>query len=152
MKKTAIVLFIIALICSAVFAYHLLSSKLVTEFSVESVPASEKEDLFYEAASEAGIKLSGIDDYIFLTVSVTARSYTPFSAEWVTFSVNEEAGDVIIVSEKAGPDDITGFGGSSYSVTLMTSDTDGIRSAILNYYILGRNHSIYLSNAPVEDK
>lgn len=157
MKKLAIFLSVITLIVGAAFGYYLYSCELKAEYTVKSVPASDMEDLFYELKGDIaggnyeGVKEPGdISGYRFVTLTANAKSICVFPAEWVTMSAVSVNGDVIIASQSSGPNDIDRFGSDTYTITLLTSSNESERRAILNYYILGRNHSVYLTNATGE--
>jgi len=159
LKKLAITLLIITLIVGSAFGYYLYSSTLSTTYTVKKVPATMMDDLFNEIKTDIangeyeGVSpLGKIESYSFITMTVNADSISLFPAEWVTMSAVTVSGDVIITSQSADPDDIERFGSGTYTITLLTASAETERKAILNYYILGRNHSIYLTNVQEEKK
>ena len=86
--------------------------------------------------------LSGIDEYYFADVTVKIISYSPFSAQWVTLTLDPLPEDEAQLYQNVGPADIDSVGSGTLGVTVLTRDPSPERSAKVDYYILGRYHQV----------
>ena len=149
MKSFAKFLTGITLVIVALLAYYLYSSNLPVVVSVKQVSATEKSDEFYrirediENGKYEGVSVPySIDVYSFVTLTVSAKNFSPFPAEWAQFVPRSVDGDIVVLSEDAGPKDIGRFKEAEFTVTILTSSPETLRTGWLEYYILGRFHSV----------
>ena len=149
MKSFAKFLTGITLVIVALLAYYLYSSDLPVVVSVNQVNATEKSDEFYqirediESGKYEGVSAPySIDAYSFITLSVSAKNFSPFLAEWAQFVPKGADGDLVVLLDDAGPKDIGRFKESEFTVTILTSSPETYRTGWLEYYILGRFHSV----------
>lgn len=146
--------FLIGLTMAAVLliGYYLISSKLPMEMTVNIVPAAFRQEDFDIIKDEiatgkyGGIySLEDINNYAFVTISLHADNFSPFTAEWTQFTPKTLDGDLLIYQSDSGPKDIKSFNSDDFTVTLFTSNRYIERSGWLEYYIFGRFHSIQVS-------
>ena len=140
MKKLSIVLLAVALLCVLALVFYAVTGTLKVETDVKITPAAQRRDEFARFKGDAA--LGEIDDYYFADISVKIISYSPFSAQWVTLKVDDLPGDEAQLYQNVGPADIDSVGSGTLSVTVLTRDPDPARSAKVEYYILGRYHSV----------
>ncbi len=149
MKSFAKFLTGITLVIVALLAYYLYSSNLPVVVSSKQVSATEKSEEFYKIREDIengkyeGVSgLHSIDVYSFVTLTVSAKNFSPFPAEWAQFVPKGADGDVVVLLNDAGPKDIGRFKEAEFTVTILTSSPETVRSGWLEYYILGRFHSV----------
>ena len=124
MKKLAIFMLILALMVLLVFGGYFYTSRLNVSFEREITPSDEG-----------------------YTVCVTAhiKSISPLKTEWMTLTVDALPGDGETLYANAGPIDIEAFSETDLSVSFVSTSADE-RTGRLEYYILGRYHSIELAS------
>ncbi|MBQ1257233.1 MAG: hypothetical protein IIW08_00780 [Clostridia bacterium] len=149
MKSFAKFLTGITVVIVALLAYYLYSSNIPVIVSVKQVNATEKSDEFYKIREDIengkyeGVSAPhSIDSYFFVTLSVSAKNFSPFPAEWAQFVPKSAGGDIIVLLNDAGPKDIGRFKEAEFTVTVLTSNPEAYRTGWLEYYILGRFHSV----------
>lgn len=149
MKSFAKFLTGITVVIVALIAYYIYSSTLPLQMTVEVTSAAEKTEAFEKVAAavlkgeyENVSSLQSAENYYFVTLSVSAKNFSPFPAEWAQFVPKPHEGDVLVVSSDAGPKDIDRFKEDDFTITLLTSSSDNARTGWLEYYIFGRFHSV----------
>ena len=149
MKKLAKFLGIITAIFVLLTLLYIFSSNLPYTVQMNVLDAADREEKFNTISAQvAEGKYEGVDslgdisEYCFIDVSVGLKNISPFKAEWITLSVNSAAGDVLLLSDEAGPCDISAFSNGTVSLTILTRDASVIRSGRVEYYIFGRYHCI----------
>lgn len=149
MKSFAKFLTGITLVIVALLAYYLYSSNLPVAAYAKTVNATERSEEFYKIREDIengkyeGVSAPySIDSYFFVTITVSAKNFSPFPAEWAQFVPKGADGDIIVLLGDAGPKDIGRFKEAEFSVTILTSNPDAYRTGWLEYYILGRFHSV----------
>ena len=140
MKKLSIVLLAVALLCAPAVAFYVVTSVIKTEADVKITPAAARAEDFVRLKGEEA--LSGIDEYYFADVTVKIISYSPFSAQWVTLTLDPLPEDEAQLYQNVGPADIDSVGSGTLGVTVLTRDPSPERSAKVDYYILGRYHQV----------
>ena len=147
MKKFAVFCLTLGIICALIVGGYIWSSVPAFVYSEKIVPASTVPDAFAEAKILSDEELGDIGEYYIRVVTVDIKSRSPFQMEWMTFSANETAGDVIIEGSGFGPTDVPAFGEEHISALILTRRTEE-KGSLLEYYVLGRIHSITLRNEP----
>ena len=149
MKSLAKFLTGITLVIAALLAYYLYSSNLPVALSVKQVSAAERSEEFnkiredIENGKYEGVTVPhSIDAYSFVTLTVSAKNFSPFPAEWAQFVPKGMEGDIVLLPDDAGPKDIGRFKEGAFTVTYLTSNPETYRTGWLEYYILGRFHSV----------
>ncbi|GEM_PF-2636075 len=140
MKKLSIVLLAVALLCALAVAFYAVTSVIRTEADVKISPAAARAEDFVRLKGEEA--LGSIGDYYFADVTVKMISYSPFSAQWVTLTVDPLPEDEALLYQNVGPADIESVGSGTLSVTVLTRDPGSARSVKVDYYILGRYHQV----------
>lgn len=147
MKKFAIVCLILGLLCALAVGGYIWSSVPEYVYSEKVVPASSVKNVYEEAAKLSEGELDGIEEYYVRAVTVDMKSRSPFPMEWMTFDVNRGSDDLIVEASGLGPDDVPAFGEEHIRAVILTRTPDE-RGSLLEYYVLGRIHSLTLRNAP----
>ena len=149
MKSLAKFLTGITLVIVALLAYYLYSSNLPVVVSVKQVNATERSEEFYKIREDiengkyenVSVPYS-IDAYSFVTLTVSAKNFSPFPAEWAQFVPKGMDQDIVVQLDDAGPKDIGRFKEATFTVTILTASPETLRTGWLEYYILGRFHSV----------
>ena len=86
--------------------------------------------------------IGNVEDYIFMTYTVTVRNADLLSMEWLDMTVDGVDGDVLLV--KSPSQDVPPMNQVSFSVTMMTRRgiTNYERQARLSYYLYGHYREI----------
>ena len=147
MKKFAIVCLILGLLCALAVGGYIWSSVPEYVYSEKVVPASSVREVYEEACKLSEEELDGIDEYYVRAVTADLKSRSPFQMEWMTFDVNTAADDLIVEAAGFGPDDVPAFGEGHIRAVILTRRPEE-KGALLEYYVLGRIHSISMRNAP----
>ena len=149
MKKLARILTAVTLACLLFGLYSHFAGKISVRYiSSEVTPAVEMENVFLNLRtaaqrSEAGVSLlsgqmpGSADECFFLTLRYDIRNFGPLPAEWITFDIVPESGDVMQV---LGTEfDVGPFGHVQAEVTLLVQNggSTGPRSVTAHYYVLG---------------
>ena len=149
MKSFAKFLTGVAFVIVALLAYYIYTSNLPVVLDVYVQSASEKQEEFsniqrdVEAGKYENVSaLYSIDSYSFVTLTVSAKNFSPFPAEWAQFVPKTTDEDAIVLLTDAGPKDIGRFKEATFTVTILTSSPETYRTCWLEYYILGRFHSV----------
>ncbi len=149
MKSFAKFLTGVAFVIVALLAYYIYTSNLPVVLDVHVQSASEKPEEFsniqrdVEAGKYENVSaLYSIDSYSFVTLTVSAKNFSPFPAEWAQFVPKTTDADAIVLLTDAGPKDIGRFKEATFTVTILTSNPEANRTGWLEYYILGRFHSV----------
>ncbi|MBR3928410.1 MAG: hypothetical protein IKJ65_05330 [Clostridia bacterium] len=149
MKAFAKFLTGITLVIVSLLAYYIYSSNLQVAITQEAVPAAEKNEEFRKILSDVengkyeGVStLDSIDAYSFVTLTVSAKNFSPFPAEWAQFVEKKSDADAVVLLTDAGPKDIDRFKEARFTATILTKDPSALRTGWLEYYILGRFHSV----------
>ncbi|MBE5791076.1 MAG: hypothetical protein E7322_02830 [Clostridiales bacterium] len=149
MKSFAKFLTGVAFVIVALLAYYIYTSNLPVVLDVHVQSASEKQEEFsniqrdVEAGKYENVSaLYSIDSYSFVTLTVSAKNFSPFPAEWAQFVPKTTDADAIVLLTDAGPKDIGRFKEATFTVTILTSSPETYRTGWLEYYILGRFHSV----------
>lgn len=149
MKSFAKFLTGITFVIVALLAYYIYSSNLPVQLDVSVQRASERSEEFAKIAQDVqngvyeGLSaLESIDAYSFVTLTVSAKNFSPFPAEWAQLVPKSAEGDVVSVLTDAGPKDIERFRQAGFSLTILTKNPTAERTGWLEYYILGRFHSV----------
>ncbi|MBQ6716330.1 MAG: hypothetical protein IJN21_07405 [Clostridia bacterium] len=149
MKSFAKFLTGVAFVIVALLAYYIYTSNLPVVLDVYVQSASEKQEEFsniqrdVEAGKYENVSaLYSIDSYSFVTLTVSAKNFSPFPAEWAQFVPKTTDEDAIVLLTDAGPKDIGRFKEATFTVTILTSSPETYRTGWLEYYILGRFHSV----------
>ncbi|MCR4621765.1 MAG: hypothetical protein K5663_06745 [Clostridiales bacterium] len=138
MKKLAIYMLILALICALLLGAYALTATLKTDAEIKTVPASSRAEEFVRLKGENA--LSDIGGYYFADISVKVKNLSPFSAEWITLTAVLPEEDEALEGSGALPVDIDGMGSGELSLTVLTRSPEKLRTAWVDYYILGRYH------------
>lgn len=139
MKKFAVFCLVLGLLCAAAVGGYILTSKPAAVYSVVYAPADDA--LYAEAQNLSELKLQEKSKYRVCSITLDLTFYSPFKAEWMTFTPVLEEGDVLIEGTGFGPGDVDAFGKKTITATILTR-SDALRSARLEYYLFGRYHSI----------
>ena len=149
MKSFAKFLTGVAIVIVALLAYYIYTSSLPVVMDVHVQSALEKSEEFAQIQKDVqngkyeGITaLYSIDSYSFVTLTVSAKNFSPFPAEWAQFVPKTTDADAIVLLADAGPKDIDRFKEATFTVTILTSSPETFRTGWLEYYILGRFHSV----------
>ena len=147
MKKFAWFCVVLACLALALAAAYIFSSRLSVDGEVRVVPASYMQKDFDEMLASGAVS-GDADEYWFVLVRADIKSRSPFSAEWITLTLDKLSGDQEVLSSNAGPLDLEPFGTLSGDdgmyITLLTRSLDENRRARLEYYIYGRYHVVEL--------
>ena len=154
MKSFAKFLTGVAFVVVALLAYYIYTSTLPVILSVHAQGALEKPEAFSKISEDVkagkyeGVSaLHSIDAYSFVTLTVSAKNFSPFPAEWAQFVAKTTDADALVILTDAGPKDIDRFKEEDFTVTILTTDPEAERTGWLEYYILGRFHSVQASQA-----
>ena len=149
MKAFAKFLTGITIVIVALLAYYIYSSNLPVAVAIDTVSASERVEDFNQIRADVsagkyeGISaLPSIDACSFVTMTVSARNFSPFPAEWAQFVPKTQNASEIVILTDAGPKDISRFREADFTVTILTTNPEAFRTGWLEYYILGRFHSV----------
>jgi len=149
MKSFAKFLTGVTFVIVLLLAYYIYTANLPTILNVSVEKAAERSEEFlkiqedvkngnYENVSH----LDSIDSYYFVTMNLSAKNFSPFAAEWAQFVLKPMEEDVLVLLTNAGPKDIGRFKEASFTITILTSSPEPDRCGWLEYYILGRFHSV----------
>lgn len=149
MKAFAKFLTGVTIVIVALLAYYIYTANLPTVMTLTVFSALDKSEEFAEIQKdvqdgkyEGVTTLYSIDAYSFVTLNVSAKNFSPFTAEWAQFVPKTTSADTIVLLTDAGPKDIDPFKEAEFTVTLLTTSPDVYRTGWLEYYILGRFHSV----------
>ena len=149
MKSFAKFLTGVTFVIVLLLAYYIYTANLPTILNVSVEKAAERSEEFsriredvqngnYENVSH----LDSIDSYYFVTLNLNAKNFSGFAAEWAQFVLKPMEEDVLVLLTNAGPKDIERFKEASFTITILTSSPEPDRCGWLEYYILGRFHSV----------
>lgn len=148
MKSFAKFLTGITVVIVLLLAYYIYSSNLPLAVSVNVQRAQERKEDFDKIAMDVQAgdyenisALNSIEECYFVTIDVSAKNFSPFTAEWAQFVPKSVEGDILIVNQDAGPKDIERFKEGHFSVTILTTSPEEYRTGWLEYYVFGRFHS-----------
>ncbi|MBQ3078761.1 MAG: hypothetical protein IJC48_02010 [Clostridia bacterium] len=151
MKSFAKFLTGLAIIAALLVGYYILSSSLPAEMDVSVTEASAMqtefqalEELVANGHYEGITSLDDISRYSFVTITIEARNFSPFPAEWTQYTPKGIEGDMLVYMQDAGPKDIRPFQTDDFYVTILTENPTAERSGWLEYYIFGRFHSLLI--------
>ena len=149
MKAFAKFLTGVAFVIVALLAYYIYTSNLPVIMNVQVQSALEKSEEFaqiqadVQAGKYEGVSsLYSIDAYSFVTLTVSAKNFSPFPAEWAQFVPKTTNADAVVLLTDAGPKDIDRFKEATFTVRILTTSPEVYRMGWLEYYILGRFHSV----------
>ena len=118
--------------------------------AVKSRSAESASSAFSSASAllASGAVSGDAGEYWFVPVRADIKSRSPFSAEWITLTLDKQSGDGAALASNAGPKDLEAFGAltgdDAMYLTVLTRSPDENRRARLEYYIHGRYHVIEL--------
>jgi hypothetical protein len=147
MKKFAWFCVILACAALALAAAYIFSSRLNVVSEVRVVPAAYMQKDFDELLASGAVS-GDAGEYWFVLVRADIKSRSPFSAEWITLTLDKQSGDGAALASNAGPKDLEAFGAlagdDAMYLTVLTRSPDENRRTRLEYYIHGRYHVIEL--------
>lgn len=147
MKKFAVFCLVLGIICALIVGGYIWSSVPECVYRSVTVPASSNKAAFDEAKIMSDAEFDDISEYYICTVTADVKSRSPFKTEWMTFTPELTAGDIIIEGIHMGPDDVEPFGAETIKALILTKKP-AERASRLEYYVFGRYHSIVLENVP----
>ena len=133
MKALAKFLAGVAIVVVALLAYLILGSGLTVTMEMEIAPASTYAEEYVRMIGSE----EGIESYSIVHIVAQAKNKGMLPAEWGELNFSTLEGDRLAYDAQIGPSDIPAFGSETFSVSILTQNSDA-RSAWLSYYLMGR--------------
>ena len=121
-----------AIVVVALLAYLILGSGLTVTMEMEIAPASTYAEEYVRMIGSE----EGIESYSIVHIVAQAKNKGMLPAEWVELNFSTLEGDRLAYDAQIGPSDIPAFGSATFSVSILTQNSDA-RSAWLSYYLMG---------------